>query len=593
MFAWLIAAAFAKPAAVVIGTDVAPPGRARLRYSITDALMVRDVLVDLGGVARSDVEVLIDPTPEQVVRVLEQVGAKRPDTLLFYYSGHADGQALFPRGQALPLGVVKQALDAVPAKVRIGVVDACRGGGWTAAKGVQPTGPFDVPLASQGTAYLSASSGAEDAHELEVLGGSLFTHHWVGGLRGAADHNEDRIVTLRESFDWARQRTLHDSARLLGKPQNPSFQLALRGRRDLRLTDLRGANVAMNLWWGDGVLDVISLDTGRSVARLEQEPVYLVLPPGKYLARRVFEDEATSQEFEVPAVNIRVTNPRTLEIFLDRNGFQPVQDTQLTLKKGVGKTPPVTRSTTNRMTPESRHAEIGFLGGWWWTFAPRGPFADSTDPVGVIRPTFFPTRARFGVTPRLSVGLLSASVYAGRPDRAEALWTVGLYPSVGVGRQYSRAGPFPELGGSIDLRIPASRRVALTSSVVATYRLGALVTELQNAVHLVGGAGVEYRIGPVLLRPSLGVECFSDEHSLVANRWYLVVGSTLQRGNLSLPLVQVEVNHRTSLDLDIAWAVDDRGVASQRVLFGFTRVRDLRAREAVRASRRARRRGSR
>lgn len=183
--------------AVVVGSNRAVAGRAELRYAHDDARALADVLVEAGQFAPADVHVLLDPSPDAVLAALDEARALAADAhamVLFYYSGHADDHALYPGGAPLPLDALKVRLADERVGVRVGVIDSCRGGGWTQAKGLAVTKPFAVglpALSSEGMALLASSSGLEDAHEAEALQGSFFTHHLVAGLRGAADQTGD------------------------------------------------------------------------------------------------------------------------------------------------------------------------------------------------------------------------------------------------------------------------------------------------------------------------------------------------------------------------------------------------------------------
>lgn len=167
--------------ALVIGANAAAPGRKDLRYSQRDAESIGRVLIDLGGFAREDVNILLDPEPGQVLTALdaqlEKVRASGQEVLLFfYYSGHADANALYPRGRSLALSDLRARMTDPRVSVRIGVIDACRGGGWTGTKGLTETAPFEVnlpsALSSEGSVLIASSSGLEDAHESEQLGGA-------------------------------------------------------------------------------------------------------------------------------------------------------------------------------------------------------------------------------------------------------------------------------------------------------------------------------------------------------------------------------------------------------------------------------------
>ena len=144
---------------------------------------------------------LKDPSPETVLATLDrELATLRADggdsLLLFYYSGHADGAALYPAGQPLLFAALRTRLESSAATVRLGIIDACNGGGWTGAKGLHAAPPFAVQvpleLAGEGSVLIASSSGSESAHESEVLLGSYFTHHLVAGLRGAADPRTPR-----------------------------------------------------------------------------------------------------------------------------------------------------------------------------------------------------------------------------------------------------------------------------------------------------------------------------------------------------------------------------------------------------------------
>src|SRR5512144_1947638 len=90
--------------AVIVGANHGPAGRADLRYSYRDAQSVSEALLQVGQFAPADVHLLRDPDPAVVSstldRELEKLRAAVGESLLlFYYSGHADGGALYPDGK--------------------------------------------------------------------------------------------------------------------------------------------------------------------------------------------------------------------------------------------------------------------------------------------------------------------------------------------------------------------------------------------------------------------------------------------------------------------------------------------------------------
>ncbi len=297
--------------AVVVGSNRAVDGGAGLRYAHSDARELADVLRTTGHFAAEDVATLLDPEASAVLAAIASAAArsreaKRPALFLFYYSGHANDRALYPGGDALELSNLKQALEDPAFEVKIGIIDSCRGGGWTQAKGLHPAAPFDVAppgLASEGTALFAASSGLEDAHEAEALKGSFFTHHLVAGLRGAADQSGDGQVTLSELYAYADGLTIRDSATRSPQPQHPSFDMRLRGRQDLVLADLRGNPSLLTVAQTVGPLQVVQLSTGLVVVEATpgEKLLRVALPPGAYLVRRLTDAGVRSREVRVVA----------------------------------------------------------------------------------------------------------------------------------------------------------------------------------------------------------------------------------------------------------------------------------------------------
>ncbi len=292
--------------AVVVGSNSAVEGRVTLRFAHHDANQLAAVLTQSGGFKADDVHVLLDPRPDAVIAALSTARTRltEQDLLLFYYSGHADEASLYPGGERLGLEVLRGQLGDGGIGMRIGIIDACRGGAWTQAKGLSPTAPFSVGLhglSSEGTALLASSSGLEDAHETDQLSGSFFTHHLIAGLRGAADASGDGQVTLSEAFAYANRFTVRDTATRSKMTQHPSFDLRLRGRQDVVLTTIGGDSTQLLVAQQEGPLEVVQLSTGITVVEgLPGEQILrLALPPGPYLVRRVVEGGVRSREVQV------------------------------------------------------------------------------------------------------------------------------------------------------------------------------------------------------------------------------------------------------------------------------------------------------
>jgi len=297
--------------AVIVGANDPPPGRPALRFAHDDASSLADTLQRVGGFAPADVHVMLDPHPQELVSMFEGVAhtaaSAGGDVLfLFYYSGHSDGQSLFPHGEAMPLSDLRARVERLGARIRVGILDTCRGGSWTQSKGLSVGPPLRMEdllnVDTEGTALVSSSSGLENAHEAADVHGSFFTHYLTAGLAGAADRAGDGNVTLEEAFDYAKERTVRESARLASTPQHPSFDLALRGRQDIVLTVLSSSTSALEVTGSKAPLEIIHLPSGVTVADSQGgSTLRLAVPPGRYLVRSVVDGHVFAKEIEVHA----------------------------------------------------------------------------------------------------------------------------------------------------------------------------------------------------------------------------------------------------------------------------------------------------
>ncbi len=288
---------FGRRIAVLVGANQAIVGRTNLQYAHKDAERLAATLRDVGGFLPEDILVLKDPEPVAILEGIEtyqqRLTGNTDDTmLLFYFSGHADPQALYSHGKALQLTQLKAKLEGGPAKLRIGIVDACHGGGWTRAKGLVAVDALEVPvtrlLSAEGTALLASSSGLERAHESDVLGASFFTHHFIAGLRGAAEQTAAGEVTLQAAYRYAHERTVRDSALAANEPQHPSYEYNFHGRAEVVLAQLESASSLIDVSQVLGPIQLIQLPSGQTVLELPagERRVKLAVEPGRYLLRR-------------------------------------------------------------------------------------------------------------------------------------------------------------------------------------------------------------------------------------------------------------------------------------------------------------------
>lgn len=228
---------------LVVGNNLGNAKEERLSYAETDARRMADLFIRLGGLAGENTVLLQGRTAKEVRAALatlsDRLGQVPGEHLfLFYYSGHADGQALHLGGDSLLLSELKELALGLPATVRVLIVDACQSGALARLKGGQLGAAFQIDAGEappRGLAIMASSRDVELAQESDQLRGSFFTHHLHAALSGMADRDRDGRVSLAEAFDYAAERTLNATVDTWS-PQHPMFRYDLTGQHDVVLT---------------------------------------------------------------------------------------------------------------------------------------------------------------------------------------------------------------------------------------------------------------------------------------------------------------------------------------------------------------------
>ena len=230
--------------ALVVGNNIGLQGEVRLRYAESDAKRIARVLVDLGNFEEQSVHLMLGLGPDALLARLLALPQKSAMVFL-YYSGHGDDRAVHMGGEALSFDRIKAALDRAKAKVSVVVVDACKSGAMIRAKGATLGPSYQIKLLDNpevsGRIIITSSSEHEVAQESDLLGGSFFTHHWIAGLYGQADVNNDGLVTLEEAYRFAHYRTVEQTTEMQGGVQHPSYRFDLSGQGSVVLANLSHA----------------------------------------------------------------------------------------------------------------------------------------------------------------------------------------------------------------------------------------------------------------------------------------------------------------------------------------------------------------
>ncbi len=301
---------------VAVGQKLGLQAEQPLKYADQDALRVRDVLVGYGGVRPENAFVLTGASRAQLLATLDRVKAqaaqKKADevTLVFYFSGHGDREALHLDGDRVPLTEIQAKLADIPASLRLSITDACR---TTREKGFVADEPFAISATTTpqatGQVWLHASSDGEAAQESDELQGAIFTHTWLNGLRGAADANGDARVTLDESFAFAHSQTVIRSAKSSGVLQKPEAVVTLRELAPVVITQTAPKMAKVSLPAVKDAHFVVYAAGSKSVlSEVWSSPerrIALAVPPGRYVVLRRLGGGGSSAQFAIGAAESR------------------------------------------------------------------------------------------------------------------------------------------------------------------------------------------------------------------------------------------------------------------------------------------------
>ncbi len=304
--------------AVVVGNNAGTGAQPALRYAETDAAKVARVLVEVGQVEQADVQLLLGASAAELERAFDALErtireVRRGDArvlVLFYFSGHSDGEALELGTERFGFARLKARLAQLAPDVRLAIIDACRSGAAVAAKGGRKAPPFDIRLSdalvATGEVILASSAADELALESPEVKGSYFTHYLVSGLRGAADASGDGLVTLGEAYRFAYDHTVSATSGTLRDPQHPTYDFRLAGQGELVLTTVAERTAGLEL--PEGLERALVLDLARDQVVAEVPAgsrVRLALPPGRYAVRALRDGAWAFTRLEVAAGAVR------------------------------------------------------------------------------------------------------------------------------------------------------------------------------------------------------------------------------------------------------------------------------------------------
>jgi hypothetical protein len=244
--------------AVVIGINSYPKAP-QLKYAIDDAKAIQRYLVDQNKIPAENVTLLLNE--EATLAKLRSIlgtqlknKAGKEDMVILFFAGHGatERDVMSPDGDglekyllpydadpkdlyasALPMREVSHIFQRIRSERLIFLVDACysgASGGRTIASSGQRSTISDAFLeritSGRGTIILTASGANEVSTESDDYRHGIFTHFLLQGLKGAADADNDRLITVDEAFGYVSKHV----PQVTGQEQNPMKKGQVEGK---------------------------------------------------------------------------------------------------------------------------------------------------------------------------------------------------------------------------------------------------------------------------------------------------------------------------------------------------------------------------
>ena len=189
-----------------------------LKYTDDDAYQLYAFLKSPEGGAISDdnIKVLIDDaaTNKSITQEIQNIASRADDNdvIMLYLSGHGLDGAFVPSDfdgykNQLAYGDILDMLNGSAAKHKLFITDACHSGSMLAAART----PLNVSLenfysaynaVNGGTAIMMSSMKEEVSLEYGGLRQGVFSHFLIKGLKGNADKDADKLITVTELYDY-------------------------------------------------------------------------------------------------------------------------------------------------------------------------------------------------------------------------------------------------------------------------------------------------------------------------------------------------------------------------------------------------------
>lgn len=150
---------------------------------------------------------------DNILQKLEKISklTKDKDKIIIFYSGHGFPGGIFPYDQPINYQEINDILVKAQAKEKICIFNACHTGSVAEVK----DGFEEYKIPSSGNLiYMMSCRANEYSYEDPIAGHCIFTTSLLKGLRGKADANNDKKITVKELFNYVYNDVIHTTSKI-------------------------------------------------------------------------------------------------------------------------------------------------------------------------------------------------------------------------------------------------------------------------------------------------------------------------------------------------------------------------------------------
>lgn len=208
-----------------------------LKYCHKDANNMENFLMSSegGGVPSNQIVKLLNSqaTKANVLKMCDKLfrQASENDLIIFYFSGHGSPNAFECYDAPVNHEYLRNIIYNSNAKLKLCVADACYAGTWDKSKESLKNNPAStlyynaLAQAGNGIALFMSARNNETSIDDPYLEEGLFTHFYIEGLKGVADLDYDRIITVQELYDYVKEKVSKRAYQhFQGHSQNPQLK---------------------------------------------------------------------------------------------------------------------------------------------------------------------------------------------------------------------------------------------------------------------------------------------------------------------------------------------------------------------------------